>query len=67
MSPIYYYNKNTNFNNNHEVHTQECSWLPGTVNYELIGFAPNCKEAVKRAERQTGKNNFEICHICCRD
>ncbi|MBS4744077.1 hypothetical protein B9G52_10520 [Bacillus safensis] len=64
---FYYYNINTDINGNHEVHTEDCSYLPDTRNREYIGYEPDCKSAINRAKRETSKYNFDGCYYCCNE
>ncbi|WP_026825447.1 MULTISPECIES: hypothetical protein [Exiguobacterium] len=63
--PLYGYNKNVDQNGKHEVHTFNCSFKP--FNLEEIGSASDCKEAILKAKRLTGKTNFDGCYYCSRE
>lgn len=65
--PNYYYNKNLDKKGNHEVHTEDCSFLPNVNNREYIGFELNCKNAIDRVKRETGRNNFDGCYYCSKE
>lgn len=67
MYKFYYYNKNTDVNGNHEVHTEHCSYLPDVHNRKLIGYESNCRSAINRAKSETGKYNFDGCYYCCNE
>lgn len=62
----YYYNNNTDNKGNHEVHKDNCSYLPAANNRTLIGYETNCQSAIDSAKRKTGKTNFDGCYYCCR-
>lgn len=61
----YYYNKNLDSNGNHEVHHQNCSWMPKEHNKVLIGFSLDCDQAIRDVKAKTGKTNFDGCYHCC--
>lgn len=65
MYKHYYVNKSTlgNPNNNHEVHTDDCPWLPSSSNREYLGYYSNCSDALKKAK--TIYANSDGCAICC--
>lgn len=67
MSKHYYYYKHLDKKGNHEVHDEHCSYLPDVLNREYIGYVSDCESAIKRAKRDTGKNNFDGCFWCCRE
>lgn len=45
----YYVNKNPQSNGDHEVHKEECRWLPALPNRQYLGYFDNCRDAVKEA------------------
>lgn len=65
MYKYYYVNKVStgNPNYNHEVHTDDCYWLPSAENRIYLGYFSNCKDAIKEAEKYY--NNVDGCAICC--
>jgi hypothetical protein len=66
MYKHYYVNKDTssNPNHNHEVHTEDCTWMPSLANREYLGYFDNCTDAVQAAK---GKkySNVDGCKTCC--
>ncbi|MFM1539700.1 hypothetical protein, partial [Helcococcus bovis] len=64
MYDFYYFNKNVDSNNSHEVHSKNCIYLPDEHNRELIGFCVNCKEAIKKAKEKYPYKNFDGCYYC---
>lgn len=63
--PKYYVNENAQSNGDHEVHTEDCSFLPDVQNRKYLGTYTNCKVAVKEA-----KNHFvsaDGCYFCCKE
>jgi len=65
MYQHYYYNSNIDDKGNHEVHTENCSYLPNIQNRNYIGYETNCQDAIKKAKETTGKSNFDGCYYCC--
>ncbi len=61
----YYVNKNAQSNGDHEVHTQNCSYLPIMENRIYLGEFTNCKDAVKEAKKYYTQTNG--CFFCCKD
>jgi len=64
--PYYYFNDNTDDKGNHEVHTEDCSFIPSVSNRTLIGLESNCSEAISRAKRENIYKSFDGCYYCCR-
>ncbi|MEN9895496.1 MAG: hypothetical protein RIR97_1348 [Pseudomonadota bacterium] len=46
----YYRNKNAQSNGDHEVHRENCSWLPTIQNRQLLGDFLSCQPAVQKAK-----------------
>lgn len=46
----YYVNKKAQANGDHEVHSENCIWLPNTENRYNLGRFNNCREAVAAAK-----------------
>ena len=61
----YYVNKEAQSNGDHEVHTQDCKWLPDVLNREDLGFFTNCNDAVKKAKETYPK--ADGCFYCSRE
>jgi len=66
MASFFYYNENIDDKGNHEVHEDDCSYLPDVLNRKMIGYENDCKTAIQRAKNETGKTNFDGCFHCCR-
>lgn len=62
----YYFSKRTNEYINHEVHTNECSYLPNHENRVLIGFEFSCHPALTRVRKKYPLKTFHACIWCCR-
>lgn len=45
----YYVNKNPQKNGDHEVHREDCKWLPAAVNRIYLGRFSSCRPAVIQA------------------
>lgn len=67
MAHRYYYNKNKNKSNSHEIHRAGCRYLPKEENRMKIGLADDCKKAILKAKEKTGLTNFDGCYYCCRE
>lgn len=67
MSKFNYYNKNTDNKGNHEVHAEDCSYIPNSTNRILIGYENNCQSAIQRVKKDSNKLNYDGCYFCCRD
>lgn len=65
MSNLYYVNKltNSNPNHNHEVHKSTCPYLPSANNRVYLGYFSSCKEAMLKA--RTYYSNVDGCAVCC--
>jgi hypothetical protein len=61
----YYVNDNTQANGDHEVHHEDCRYLPLPQNRTYLGDFSNCKPAVKEAEKHYSQTNG--CKTCCPD
>jgi hypothetical protein len=60
----YYINKNAQSNGDHEVHTEDCSYLPSVLNLLYLGNFTNCQDAVKEAKKIYHRSNG--CFYCSR-
>ncbi|WP_261510433.1 hypothetical protein [Chryseobacterium paludis] len=58
----YYVNKNAQSNGDHEVHHEDCRYLPDTLNRKYLGMFSSCKDAVKEAKKEYTKSNG--CKTC---
>lgn len=66
MNKHYYFNKNTDNHYRHEVHSDDCSYLPNTENRVYIGYENSCKDAIDRANLEHPTRSFDGCYWCCR-
>lgn len=62
MSQQYYFNKFSDKNNKHEVHTASCSYLP--LNKIYLGRFSNCKDAIKEAKALYPFLEYDGCYHC---
>ncbi len=58
----YYLNNKPQSNGDHEVHTEDCIYLPSSDNRKYLGDFPNCKDAVTEAKKTYARSNG--CKIC---
>lgn len=63
---LYYFNKNTDSKGNHEVHRDDCRFLPSSENRTYIGLFSTCEEAIKKAKESYPYETFDGCYHCCR-
>lgn len=61
----YYANKNAQSNGDHEVHNENCRYLPLEHNRKYLGDYTNCKDAVKKAKETDP--SADGCAICSPD
>ncbi|TDW48741.1 hypothetical protein EV144_103258 [Flavobacterium sp. 270] len=61
----YYVNQNAQPNGDHEVHTDDCRYLPTSSNRKELGQFSSCKPAVEEAKKTYSKSNG--CKTCCPD
>ncbi|HEX8016632.1 MAG TPA: hypothetical protein VF465_15490 [Flavobacterium sp.] len=59
----YYVNQNAQPNGDHEVHTENCIYLPSSSNRNFLGAFSDCKPAVAEAKKTYSKSNG--CKTCC--
>ena len=59
----YYVNTNVQPNGDHEVHHQDCLFLPGANNHEYLGAYNNCQDAVRESRKRYRQTNG--CYHCC--
>lgn len=60
----YYVNTNAQSTGEHEVHTEDCVFLPDANNRIYLGFFDNCHDAIKKAEEYY--INVDGCKYCCK-
>jgi len=66
MYEHYYLNEKADFNNNHEVHTKDCKYLPAIENRIYLGYFSSCKDAVKVAKEKKVLWKIDGCFFCSR-
>lgn len=59
----YYINKNEQSNGDHEVHREDCRYLPTESNRKYLGEFSSCDSAVIESKRYYTKSNG--CKTCC--
>lgn len=59
----YYVNDNVQFNGDHEVHREDCQYLPQPQNRVYLGEYSNCEPAVTKAKGHYKQVNG--CKTCC--
>lgn len=67
MYQNYYFNIYADINGYHEIHTENCSYLPSVLNREYIGYFSSCQSAKLEAMRKHPDKNFDGCYFCCRE
>lgn len=65
--PFYYFNNDVDDHYRHEVHEENCSYIPNILNRTLIGLEPSCSAAIKRANNAYPTKEFDGCYWCCRE
>jgi len=62
----YYVNDKAQSNGDHEVHHEDCTYLPSSGNRTSLGSFPGCKDAVKKAkEYHRQVNGCKTCSSEC--
>lgn len=62
----YYVNKNAQSNGDHEVHREDCVYLPLLANRQYLGEFTSCEGAVKEAKRYYSQSNgCKTCSLNC--
>lgn len=65
--PYYYFNNTIDTNGNHEVHDEECSYLPGITNRTYISYESDCASAIATARILHSSKSFDGCYYCSRN
>lgn len=63
----YYFNSNADDKGRHEVHKENCSYLPSVSNREYIGYESSCHDAINKAQSKYPNKIFDGCFWCCRE
>ena len=61
----YYFNNSVDNNGRHEVHTEDCRYLPAVHNRTYIWLCSDCKDAIDSAKREYPYKSFDGCFHCC--
>lgn len=61
----YYVNENSQYSRDHEVHREDCTYLPNASNRRYLGEYSSCKPAVAEAKKTYSK--ADGCKTCCPD
>ena len=61
----YYVNQQAQYNGDHEVHKDGCSWMPENHNRQYLGNFAHCREAIRVAKRYFHQVNG--CYYCSRE
>lgn len=64
---FYYFNDTADPHGYHEVHTEDCMYLPSLTNRTLIGYCSSCAEAINEAKAEHPSLQFDGCFWCCRE
>ncbi len=62
MKKKYYVNKQRQITGEHEVHTEDCTFLPAEENRIYIGKFSHCRDALKAAREHF--DNVDGCYYC---
>ncbi|MBW1615587.1 MAG: hypothetical protein JRJ49_03440 [Deltaproteobacteria bacterium] len=63
MGKKYYVNDNDQANGDHEVHTEDCKYLPLIESKTYLGVFYSCSDAVAEAKKHYPQSNG--CSYCC--
>lgn len=62
----YYVNRRAQSNGDHEVHDQDCRYLPSVENRVYLGNYMSCTPAVAEAKKTYSKaNGCKTCSLAC--
>jgi len=61
----YYVNRNAQTNGDHEVHNENCTYLPAANNRVYLGEFNNCWDAVAEAKKHYTQVNG--CYYCSKE
>ncbi|MGW7932142.1 hypothetical protein ACWEWU_10835 [Staphylococcus xylosus] len=67
MLAVLYYLNTEPRDNNYEVHSEGCKWLPSSSNREFLGAFYDCQEAVQTAKNLHPSLIIDGCFYCSRD
>lgn len=61
----YYVNRNEQSNGDHEVHKEDCKYLPSIENRIFLGSYYTCHDAVRESKKYYSQTNG--CYFCSRE
>nr|DAI47570.1 MAG TPA: hypothetical protein [Caudoviricetes sp.] len=64
---FYYFNDSIDVNGFHEVHAEDCKYVPTPSHRTLIGYCSSCTEAISEAKSRYSGFSFDGCFWCCRE
>ncbi|WP_203268474.1 hypothetical protein [Streptococcus uberis] len=64
MGNLYYFNSNTDIHNYHEVHKDNCSFLPSVLNRTYLGLFNTDNDAMREARAKYPFKKFDGCAYC---
>ena len=64
MFKTYYVNKVINNGFYHEIHTEDCPYLPSISNRVYSGRFSNCDDALKEAKNKLSTTYVDGCYWC---
>ena len=64
MKVHYFINKHAQETGEHEVHREDCTWLPEDENRLYLGMFNNCIDPVKKSSHYYPM--VDGCYYCCR-
>jgi hypothetical protein len=67
MYKHYFFNDNRDIHGRHEVHTEDCAYIPNVRNRSYIGYFSSCQEAISAAKQKNILREFDGCYYCCRE
>ena len=63
MIKLYFVNKNAQSGGEHEVHTEDCVYLPAPENRLRLGYFSSPEDVIKEAKKYD--DNVDGCYYCC--
>lgn len=65
MKNFYYSTDKLNQNNQHVIHTMDCTQLPSIQERTLVGFEKSGEDAIRTAQTYLRIENVILCPSCC--
>ena len=63
----YHFKKAVDENGKHEIHAEDCRYLPEESNRTYLGVFSSCEEALTIAEIKNAPEKFDGCKFCCKN